>query len=301
MNFISKDTLDELENPSRLFREQSTLSHIPSKLKAKDIMSHNTFQFKRESMGFDDLPNISDPFIDGFFSEPVPIIHNDDDPKLLDIETQDSNQKIAELTSLEVQQALNLSMLKYKRTKYSSVISEDSEIKESELNSDNKDSRIEIKKPQEINIISTDHNHTSPKDSHIICIENTKRRPIIEKPYRKSFKTDREFQKQQLQTKRRIILQQNERNLLKSRIAKVAKFWKGENTYIPSVFKVICLIKETEIFLVEFQDFSLKGLSHMIEDVNDELLESKLSRKLDLIGEKNFSEDISVIDATDIV
>lgn len=291
MNYFSKESLAELDNPSRLFRETITDCMSPTKLKSKEQIKPFSFLNKREMMEIDDFPHFQELHKDAFFIQPIAVTVGDNQKKP-ELETYDTSKKIDEISPISVKAEPHVEIHKFKRTRSSpeSVVKKD----------------------------YTSTVHRNPETCFLSDEEMTRKitspaiNPKIE-PFNKSkslgnetlnitvpeiktskhvFQSRAEPDSPSLMKKKKPISFYNDRNQLKSRINKVNSFWKGTNNFIPSVFRLVNLQQGTKNILIEYQDFSLKGLCHMGHESNDYLYESKLSKQLDQIGEQYFYEDV---------
>lgn len=298
MNFLTNDTLAELDSPSRHFRTTVANCQSPTKLRAKQLFLSNPFLAKRQSLDFDDNPYFTEPATHQFFIRPIPLSKNytieNNEP-----ETCENNQRVDEMSPISEKEDPDPKALKLKKTKSSTevivkteILESNAEYKEREFISDADNG----KKDFEI-ISSTKIEPVNDTVSIIIeIIDNGQDEGKTEKLIKER---KNEKQLDRIEKKKRIASFYHDRNQLRSRISKVIAFWKGDNNFIPSVFRLVSLKQENPKILIEFQDFSLKGLSHIGEGFNDQLSESKLSKRINMIGQQYFDTDVYSVEYTE--
>jgi len=277
MNFITEDMLEELASPSRIFRTDSTMPQSPRKQQAIDRFLNKSLLTKRESMCFDDFPNPARPDSDGFFIEVVAMRAKDDAEK----ETGEALSKRSSVPE-EVADAkvINVKAVFTQTTKEVSefsVVNEKIEVVTTELATSTEIMKVAVKEVECKIVEAEPQPKAQINNSPTFETDDIKTPPVVDKPARKLSKTEPDVCAVQNIKRRKASTLTNERNLIRSRIAKVGMFWRGDNTYIPSVFRTLMLVKEPTKHLVEFQDFSLKGLSHGIDGQNSE---AKVTTKL---------------------
>lgn len=291
MNFFTKDSLDELENPRSMFRNDATDCPSPTKLKAKELFFTNSFLAKRESMDMEEPPELLSSINDKFAIETLPIA-KDTNEKAEVTETHDASQKIDEISPLTIKDEPQINAPKFAKTNYSSE----------------KYAQIYHFEPvprlPDNNFLSEDeerHKKTNQKEQKVKIIEKNSKNIDVksedkrsnEGQYHKLLK-QRKSENLQLNrqgNKKKNTSQQLERNQLKSRINKVNTFWKGANYFIPNVFRLVNLKHGATKVLMEYQDFSMKGLCHINNALNEDESASKLSNKIDLIGKEYLHEN----------
>lgn len=289
MNFITEEMLEELASPSRIFRTDNTLPQSPRKQQAMDRFLNKSLLNKRESMCFDDFPNPTRPDSDEFFIEVVPMRAKEERDKNRAEEASKRSSvpeemvdaKVINVKATLVQSAQEVTEFSLTNEKIEvvttelAVSTEITQIAHKEVECRVEEARVE-QKPQ-INNSST------------FETDDIKTSPVIDKFVRKLSKAEIDVPGMPNVKRRKASTLTNERNLIRSRIAKVSMFWKGDNTYIPSVFRTLMLVKKPTKHLMEFQDFSLKGLSHGIDGQNSEAKEVRLTGKAE--EEEYFYDD----------
>lgn len=282
---FSNDMLAELETPTRIFRTNIEKCVSPIKQRSQDPFLQNLFLSKREVLDFDDLPLFPTSIKNAFSSEEIPVSQPYIE-KTVVTETRESSKQVDGPSPLQLKDNATPLPIKFKPTTIltdkgrPSEILSPAKITEHNFLSEDEDLKkiattIISPKNHSLNISRNGVNDLPDMDNsankYQKCIQQRKTIGIIDKGLKR----------------KKSIMYTSERNQLKTRAMRVAAFWKGENSFIPSVFRVICLQREPLKMLIEFQDFSLKGLCHINENFDDEIYETKLSNHLDRLGDEN--------------
>ena len=283
MNF-SNDYLAELETPTRIFRTNIEKCVSPTKPRSKDLFLNDLFLAKREILELDDYPNIPFSIKNEFFSEEI-VQPEAKVTKIVEAETREVSQQVDGPSPLTVKGNPTPLPDKFKSEELLTETVKQPDIKKSPkiLNKDFLSDDEQLKK--EIKAIASPKlqpHITSTKNIDLPDIDNINNKYQTYVQQRKSTGIiDKGIKR------KKTSMCNTERNQIKTRALRVSTFWKGENSFIPSVFKVIKLENDSQKVLIEFQDFSLKGLCHMEDNYNDAGNESKLSSQLDRLGDKN--------------
>ena len=284
---LPQDILAKLETPTRVFRTCAHSKVSPIINRPNDLFINDLLVGKRESLEMDEFicspaSIYHDSFFESFVIPPV------DTFNALEIDTQDISQQIEDLSP----QSANIGAVNSK---------EPSEFKlehnRLELNKKIK-AGVFVKQHKPSSLKTTQSNSTPSKMyckrkneaiGELNTSSNTQEGPT--KPANKYGKLDKAKNlngDSELKTRvRKTSGQFSDRNQLRPRALKVSCFWKGDKSYIPSVFKLLSLQKGSKRQLMELQDFSLKGLNHAIESSEDPGAETELSDSLDRLGEEN--------------
>jgi len=293
MNFFAKDTLAELDSSSRLFRAEAPDCMSPTKLRAKELFLSNPFLAKRESLDLDDFAQLLDNQPHTFLLRPLAVAKH---ASAADegAETKANSQRVDDASPQSARQMQERADAKLKRTKLVESVQAKSQIIEPNL-------PVAVHKDflSDVELAA----RGSDVEDHYTCEEPLKAEsaplpteqfivvsPTTDKIGQKSRKADAQPTDKLIKRKKTAPLY-SERNQLRSRVAKVSAFWRGEHSFIPSVFRLVSLQTGARRCVIEFQDFSLKGLSHMADMCSDEMSESKLSRQIDNMGQVYFHED----------
>lgn len=291
MNFITEDMLEELASPSRLFRANSTASHTTKKAQVMDRFLTKSLLSKRESMCFDDFSHSPKLEPDRFFIETVAVQETCESKKNGEKSQLTISTEVRIVEKQEAREPEERFGQDFKENLVSSVGKEKIQVESLDL--------------QAATTLQTDqsgstlHRESSPlvqtkavvNNSKFFETENTKISPQVDAPNRKASKCELDLQNSQLMRKRKPSTVNSERNLIRSRVNKVSTFWKGENTYMPGVFRTLSIVRGANKCLVEFQDFSLKGLNHNGDGLNEDSQEIKAESKNEAVDDEYFYDD----------
>lgn len=288
MQSFHDNTLAELDSPSRIFRTDMKECSSPLKLKVKEFFATSLFLNKRESMQMDDFFTFNEAINEEFFLEPLVLPVNKEDYDETTI-TRSSDQHINETSTIESKVKKGLKIQNMKNNKSTNEPSANFEVKVLEVRKPEANLLLKNNNIEELpkTLQSPVNNSVSKFKSTPIKVLNT---PVPKNKCLKNIQQQNDSSVRSAAKKKSIALY-NERNQLKSRIIKVSTFWKGFNNFIPSVFRLISFQNNPAKQIIEYQDFSLKGLSHDADESNILDIESKFCKEIDLIEEEYFIKD----------
>lgn len=296
MNF-PKDFLAELETPTRIFRTNMDKYVSPTKPRNKDAFLNDLFLSKRETLELDDCPNFNLSIKDEFFYE------DKTKPEVkatttmpAEPETRETSEQVDGPSPQTVKENPIPIPSKFESLKkVTETIVEPKKLKrskniENDFLSDQESKNPSIRRLTSPKIESVAEALKQNTEGNSFEAGNNKYQEYIQ--HRTSNGISDKNNK-----RKKTGMQSLERNQLKSRANRVSQFWKGTNNFIPSVFKVIKLEIDPKRAIIEFQDFSLKGLCHMDENAEDgNQTDSKLSIHLDRLGDENLNEIYKIMD-----
>lgn len=264
---ISKNLLEELESPTRIFRTNIDGCASPTKIKSFGFSLTNMFLRKREVLELDDLPEHA-PRGQNFFTSELNCGKSDVGKIECSI-TKALAFKEDDRAKCGTDKFVPFVQLRYKPVRVSAVTQEKA------------NARTEQDAPIDNDILSEDENFKkaineaistkadSLNASEVIGINNINDNNDI------ITKTDFNEKQQQLNNsteikRKRVKSNAAERVQLKSRAARIAAFWAGKNNFIPAAFRLLSMQVNPDKCIVELQDFSCKGLNHVEEGSYDE-------------------------------
>lgn len=284
MNF-SKECLAELETPTRIFRNNIDKCLSPMKPRAKDSVITDMFLAKREVLELEDDPTMSTFINNDFFTDERNLL-KDKIIKPCNAETRETSQQVDGPSPQVTKENPTPFPVKFKQPQRQNETLKEEDGKkfketiEKGFLSDDEQFKSEAKAVLSPKINPIDTHFSNTIEQPTIGISNNKYEKYLQQ--RKSVGIlDKTLKRKKTSTS--IV----DNNQLKTRTLKVSTFWRGENCFIPSVFKVIKLTDSSEKVLIEHQDFSLKGLSHIKDNFGDSDSQFKLSSQLDALGDQN--------------
>ena len=289
MNF-PKDFLAELETPTRIFRSNINKYASPTKPRTRDTFLCDLFLNKRETLDIDDFSNFNPSIKNEFIiDEKVKLEVKTSTNQLIEAETRAVSEQVGGPSPQTVKENPIPIPNKFESSKKltETVIQPDNSnnlrTDENDLQSENEFCKASIRKLSCPEIECTMESTKATIQKYTNGTSNNKYQDNLQQRI-SSGNPDKSVKR------KKIGVQSLERNQIKSRANRVSQFWKGSNSFIPSVFRVIKLEREPEKVIIEFQDFSLKGLCHMDENPDYDDCNSKLSTHLDRLGDDNLNE-----------
>ena len=284
MNF-SKEYLAELESPTRIFRNNIDRCMSPTKSRVKDSFLTGMFLDKREIFELDEYPTMSTCIKSNFFTDE----RSRSKHKIIkpfNLETREMSQQINGPSPQTIRETPAPFPVKFKQAQTKNETSKNENGKEFKETiekgflSDDEQFKSEAEPIFNIRTKSTNTHFPNAIEQPAIDMSNNRYEKYIQQ--RKSVGiVDKNLKRKKTSTK---FLDKSQ---LRTRILKISTFWRGKNCFIPSAFKVIKLNDSSDKVFIEYQDFSLKGLSHITDNFGETGSQFKLSSQLDTLGHQN--------------
>lgn len=280
---FANDALAELETPTRIFRTDSTSNIQGFKNKTQSPLLYSLFSGKREMMELDEVSHHATSIRTEFFSDDIKKYRNQ--PTHTSKTTNLADKNFFEtVLPIKQQKSIDSGCEKFKKVKTISKLMEDKTDIKLDLPLCNVDvsNNIPSQYQNPLQNISNEISNSVQAIKPIEIPQNSKYNKIVLQ--RKQGDSLIPF------NRRKMSLSNNDRGYLRSRVTKVCAFWRGDNNFIPSVFKLLKFTKEPKRAIIELQDFSMKGLCHISDSFNQDDNDRDLTKQLDSLGDETLCE-----------
>lgn len=279
------DLLADLETATRIFRTNVPKSSSPFNLYPQNLFPSPVFLGKREVIELEDIHPFSSDIEKEFFNNTSKLVKPKTDVPL-DLETVHSSQKLDDglkITEFDHHRGyrckLRPTKVNLKTRNEIDKKRKTESIKETFLSEPEESENVKTTVPAS-NDIAADLKQPQ-KELRQENLNTTSYDKVIEQ-----HKSSSVFK--QTIRKRKISMHNTDRGQLKNRVSKVAAFWKGENAFLPSIFRLLRLEKFPHKVLIEFQDFSLKGVNHVNESCEEQDAEAIMAEEMDGLSAEGF-------------
>lgn len=261
---ISKNTLEELETPRRIFRSNTEPCVMPSKPRNSPFSLTDMFLKKREVMDIDELyPQVQKQNLFAGESKLTTIgekrleraataskLFNED--TILQRPENEKEALVKEIVYKPRRHTVNL-----KCTPMDIGSFDDNKSFKNDFLSDDENFKRSIRCA--ISTKASLVNYQSTKQPSLVEINASLIKTSDFAQKLEASKSIEAFKKQ-----RKMIAA--ERNQLKTRAHRISLFWNGKISFIPSAFRLFSVSPDYKKSITELQDFSLKGLNHVDAD-----------------------------------
>lgn len=288
MNF-PKDMLAELDTPTRLFRTHIHNRISPFRPKTQSPLLETLFVRKRETLELDDIPHFSSTIKNEFFGDDILVYKK---PVISETELETTcimHQIRVDLVHQCKEPGITFPS-DFKKIK--TVTNWQTDVNSLQLDNTRKEAISDDPDNPKINKIvespelqPIEDSKLTPKEVSVTANQNNYNNIVQQRKASILVGT---------QARKRLPFSSQVTNQLRTRALRVSSFWRRDNNFIPSVFRLVQLVREPKRGLVELQDFSLKGLCHVDDSFGEENLGAELDKQLDMLGDDTLCDSYEI-------